>query len=103
MQVQSIVAEVIGLAAIGGFTLPSIVTISRTPYRRKGTPSWSDNKDGSTTTTSENSFNSEAPKICLSIFIILGILTFVLKTLQFGSATYFLEQFATNVVAWVSV
>ncbi|TGO35495.1 hypothetical protein BHYA_0156g00190 [Botrytis hyacinthi] len=100
MQVQSIVAEVIGLAAIGGFTLPSIVTISRTQYRRKGAPSWGDNKDGSTTTTSENSFNSKAPKICLSIFIIFGVLTFVLKTLQFGSTTYFLEQFATNVVGW---
>lgn len=102
MQVQSIVAEVIGLAAIGAFTLPSIVTISRTPYRRKGTSSWGDNKDGSTTTTSETSFNSKVPKICLSIFTILGVLTFVLKTLQFGSATYSLEQFATNIVGWVS-
>ncbi|KAK6608393.1 ATP-dependent bile acid permease 3 [Botrytis cinerea] len=100
MQVQSIVAEVIGLAAIGAFTLPSIVTISRTPYRRKGTSSWGDNKDGSTTTTSETSFNSKVPKICLSIFTILGVLTFVLKTLQFGSATYSLEQFATNIVGW---
>ncbi|KAM3149369.1 hypothetical protein ABEW05_010371 [Botrytis cinerea] len=100
MQVQSIVAEVIGLAAIGAFTLPSIVTISRTPYRRKGTSSWGDNKDGNTTTTSETNFNSKVPKICLSIFTILGILTFVLKTLQFGSATYSLEQFATNIVGW---
>ncbi|KAI9641269.1 hypothetical protein NHQ30_010070 [Ciborinia camelliae] len=51
MQVKSIVAEVIGLSAIGFFTLPSIVTILRTPYRRKGAPSWGDNKDGITTAT----------------------------------------------------
>ncbi|EDN95313.1 conserved hypothetical protein [Sclerotinia sclerotiorum 1980 UF-70] len=100
MQVQSIVAEVIGLSVIGLFTLPSIVTISRTPYRRKGTPSWLDDKDGSTTTASEHDFNANIPKICLSISLILGIFTFVLKTLQSGSTEHSPVEIATDIVGW---
>ncbi|KAJ8064016.1 hypothetical protein OCU04_007859 [Sclerotinia nivalis] len=100
MQVQSIVAEVIGLSVIGLLTLPSIVTISRTPYRRKGTPSWLDDKDGSTTTASENNFNANIPKICLSISLILGVFTFVLKTLQSSSTEHSLVKVATNTVGW---
>ncbi|ESZ97863.1 hypothetical protein SBOR_1739 [Sclerotinia borealis F-4128] len=100
MQVQSIVAEVIGLSVIGFFTLPSIVTISRTPYRRKGTPSWGDIKDGNTTVISEHTFYAKTPKTCLCIVLIMGVLTFVLRTLQFGSTNLCLEQVATNSVGW---
>lgn len=103
MQVQSIVADVIGLCAIGFLTLPSILSILRTPYQKKGTPSWGDHKDGITTVNSENVFNSKIPKIYLGVFVLLGILIFIMRTLQFGSTDYSLEQVVTNSVGWVSV
>lgn len=102
MRVQSILAEVIGLSVIGIFTLPSIVIISRCPYRRKGTTSWGDTKDGNTTAISKNSFNTKTPKLYLSIFLVLGLFAFILKTFQLGSTDYFLEKLATNTVGWVS-
>ncbi|QSZ33420.1 hypothetical protein DSL72_004988 [Monilinia vaccinii-corymbosi] len=100
MQVHSIIAEVVGLSAIVLFAFSSIVTILRTPYRRKGTPSWSDDKDGITTATSESAFSAKIPKIFMSLFILLGVLILVLRTLQSGTTDYSLEQVATNSVGW---
>ncbi|RAL58871.1 hypothetical protein DID88_009291 [Monilinia fructigena] len=101
MQVHSIVAEVVGLSAIGLFTLPSIVTILQNPYQRRDIQSWGDDKDGITTTTSENTFNAKIPKIFLSVFTLLGVLTVILRALQFGSTNYSLEQVVSNSVGWL--
>ncbi|PQE07873.1 ABC transporter protein [Rutstroemia sp. NJR-2017a WRK4] len=100
MDTQSIVAEAIGLLVVTLFTLPSFVTIVRTPHKKKSTTTWGDSKDGETTPESEAAFSTTIPKACLCLCLIFGLLNFILRTIQLGDSEFSIEGAITGGIGW---
>jgi hypothetical protein len=103
MDTQAIVAEAIGLLVITLSTLPSFITIVRTPHKKKSTTTWGDSKDGETTPESEAAFSATIPKACLCLCLILGLLNFILRTIQLGNSEFSVEGAITGGSGWVSL
>ncbi|KAM3072182.1 hypothetical protein ACMFMG_008639 [Clarireedia jacksonii] len=100
MDAQGILAEAIGLLVVTVFTVPSLIIILRTAYKKKRTTTWGDNKDGETTPESEAAFTTTIPKACLCLSLIFGMLNFVLRTIQLGNSKFSVEGAITNGIGW---